>query len=107
MPAFRRPIAPPWIPVMNRPTTTTLAMDSTLRALAREYARDLFQRGYFSHTSKEGLSPFDRMRNAVSLSLPLNATFKAEAGYLNQYRFVRGGDDLVDHALPASITASF
>jgi uncharacterized protein YkwD/uncharacterized membrane protein required for colicin V production len=41
-----------------------LAMDSTLRALARDYARDLFMRGYFSHTSKEGLSPFDRMRHA-------------------------------------------
>ncbi len=41
-----------------------LAMDATLRALARSYALDLFARGYFSHTSKEGLSPFDRMRNA-------------------------------------------
>jgi len=47
-----------------------LAMDATLRALARDYARDLFARGYFSHTSKEGLSPFDRMRNAqVSYTL--------------------------------------
>ena len=37
------------------------------RAIMR---RDLFARGYFSHTSKEGLSPFDRMRNAqVSYSL--------------------------------------
>jgi uncharacterized protein YkwD len=41
-----------------------LAMDATLRQLARSYALDLFARGYFSHTSKEGLSPFDRMRNA-------------------------------------------
>jgi uncharacterized protein YkwD len=41
-----------------------LAMDATLRSLARSYALDLFARGYFSHTSKEGLSPFDRMRNA-------------------------------------------
>lgn len=41
-----------------------LAMDSALRAVARDYARDLLKRGYFSHTSKEGLSPFDRMRNA-------------------------------------------
>lgn len=41
-----------------------LAMDATLRSLARGYGLDLFTRGYFSHTSKEGLSPFDRMRNA-------------------------------------------
>jgi uncharacterized protein YkwD/uncharacterized membrane protein required for colicin V production len=41
-----------------------LAMDSTLRILGRDYARDLLMRGYFSHTSKEGLSPFDRMHNA-------------------------------------------
>ena len=41
-----------------------LAMDNVLRTLARDYGLDLLTRGYFSHTSKEGLSPFDRMHNA-------------------------------------------
>lgn len=39
-----------------------LKMDFNLRKLARDYAQDMLQRGYFSHYSPEGLSPFDRMR---------------------------------------------
>ncbi|KKS97867.1 MAG: hypothetical protein UV73_C0004G0009 [Candidatus Gottesmanbacteria bacterium GW2011_GWA2_43_14] len=35
-----------------------------LRELAREYAGDMFEKGYFSHYNKEGESPFDRMENA-------------------------------------------
>lgn len=38
-----------------------LKMDFRLRKLARDYAQDMLQRGYFSHYSPEGLSPFDRM----------------------------------------------
>lgn len=38
-----------------------LKMDTTLRKLARDYAQDMLQRGYFSHYSLEGVSPFDRM----------------------------------------------
>lgn len=41
-----------------------LIMDASLRNLAREYAKDMFARGYFSHYSPEGTSPFDRMDNA-------------------------------------------
>ncbi len=40
---------------------STLKMDPKLRDLAREYARDMFERGYFSHYNPEGQSPFDRM----------------------------------------------
>lgn len=32
-----------------------------LRDLARDYAKDMFGRGYFSHFNPEGQSPFDRM----------------------------------------------
>lgn len=39
-------------------------MDEGLRAVARAHARDMFERGYFSHFTPEGLSPFDRMRAA-------------------------------------------
>lgn len=39
----------------------TLSEDVTLRDVARKHCRDMFMRGYFSHYSPEGKSPFDRM----------------------------------------------
>ncbi|MBI2611470.1 CvpA family protein [Candidatus Gottesmanbacteria bacterium] len=39
-----------------------LLLDAALRTLARDYARDMFARGYFSHYNPEGESPFDRMK---------------------------------------------
>lgn len=39
----------------------SLVMDESLVVLAREYAKDMLARGYFSHYTPEGLSPFDRM----------------------------------------------
>lgn len=41
-----------------------LSADSKLTQLAREHARDMFVRGYFSHYTPEGLTPFDRMAKA-------------------------------------------
>lgn len=41
-----------------------LAEDVKLRDLARVYAKDMFERGYFSHFNPEGQSPFDRMGEA-------------------------------------------
>jgi uncharacterized protein YkwD len=41
-----------------------LTIDPALRDLARKYARDMFERGYFSHYNPEGMSPFDRMEQA-------------------------------------------
>lgn len=38
-----------------------LALSIKLRELSREYAKDMFARGYFSHYNPEGQSPFDRM----------------------------------------------
>jgi len=43
---------------------SALAPDETLRALARAHSSDMLMRGYFSHTSADGRSPFDRMRDA-------------------------------------------
>lgn len=40
---------------------TSLVMDERLTQLARSHSEDMFKRGYFSHYTKEGLSPFDRM----------------------------------------------
>lgn len=41
-----------------------LRMDDDLRGLARGHSEDMFTRGYFSHYTPEGLSPFDRMNGA-------------------------------------------
>ncbi len=41
-----------------------LVMDANLQVVARAHARDMLERGYFSHYTPEGLSPFDRMAAA-------------------------------------------
>lgn len=41
-----------------------LTMDERLRTLARDYSKNMFEKGYFSHYTPEGTSPFDRMDNA-------------------------------------------
>jgi uncharacterized protein YkwD len=41
-----------------------LEADPELTEVARRYSADMFARGYFSHTSLEGKSPFDRIREA-------------------------------------------
>ncbi|MCW3837369.1 DUF2490 domain-containing protein [Sphingomonas canadensis] len=49
---------------------------------------------------------YERMRNAVGISLPLGGKLRGEVGYLNQYRFGRAGKrDQMDHAL--TFTLSF
>lgn len=40
-----------------------LVMDEKLREVARKHSKDMFEKGYFSHTNKEGKSPFDRMHD--------------------------------------------
>jgi len=51
-------------------------------------------------------SGYERMRNAAGLSFGLGGKLRGEVGYLNQYRFGRGGRrDQMDHA--ATFTLSF
>lgn len=38
-----------------------LIFDDSLRDVARLHSRDMFEKGYFSHYTPDGLSPFDRM----------------------------------------------
>ncbi|MFH1832880.1 MAG: CvpA family protein [Candidatus Levyibacteriota bacterium] len=38
-----------------------LALDESLRQVARNHSQDMLQRGYFSHFTPEGFSPFDRL----------------------------------------------
>lgn len=49
----------------------------------------------------------DRMRNLVSISTPLGKRLSGEAGYLNQYGFVRNGTDTMDHVAYFALSASF
>lgn len=58
-------------------------------------------------TGFQAVSGLDRIRSAVSLSFPVSKAVKLEAGYLNQHRFVRRGEDRGDHALTASLAMSF
>ncbi len=41
-----------------------LVMDERLAKVGEEHARDMFARGYFSHNTPEGVTPFDRMNTA-------------------------------------------
>lgn len=41
-----------------------VAFDESLAQVARDHSQDMFRRGYFSHYTPDGLSPFDRMSNA-------------------------------------------
>ncbi len=41
-----------------------LVMDAKLQEVARTHSKDMFEQGYFSHTSLDGRSPFDRMHDA-------------------------------------------
>ncbi len=41
-----------------------LAPDPELTEVARAHSTDMFARGYFAHDTPEGLTPFDRMRDA-------------------------------------------
>ena len=47
-----------------------LYFDEELAEVARTHSKDMFQRGYFSHYSPEGKSPFDRIRkNGIQFSI--------------------------------------
>lgn len=43
---------------------SALSFDIKLQEVGRSHCEDMFRRGYFSHYTPEGLSPFDRMGNA-------------------------------------------
>lgn len=50
---------------------------------------------------------YERMRNIVGLSFPLGKAVTADVGYLNQYRFARGGARAqMDHALNIQLTVN-
>ena len=47
---------------------------------------------------------YERMRNAIGVSIPLGGKLRGEVGYLNQYRFGRAGKrDQMDHAFTLTL----
>jgi hypothetical protein len=58
-------------------------------------------------TSFQRQSGVDRMRNLASISGPLFGGMNAEAGYMNQHGFVRGGPDTSDNIAYFVLSASF
>ncbi len=58
-------------------------------------------------TAFQRVQGVDRMRNFAGVNVPLNRRIGAEVGYLNQYGFVRNGDDTVDHVAALTLSASF
>lgn len=58
-------------------------------------------------TSFQTVRGYERMRNAISLKLPVSKNFAVDAGYLNQHGFVRGAPDKSDHVLTAGLSMAF
>lgn len=58
----------------------------------------------FNDTGWGQRSGYERMRNAIGLSVPLSKHVTTDIGYLNQYRFGRAGKrDAMDHALTLAL----
>ncbi len=60
-----------------------------------------------SSTSFQRQKGLDRVRNLVSISGPLSGKVNAEAGYMNQHGFVRGGPDTSDNIAYFGLSANF
>ena len=60
----------------------------------------------FNATGFQKVTGYDRMRNAISVALPLNKNFSVDIGYLNQHGFVRNGPDTSDNVLTLGLSVS-
>lgn len=58
-------------------------------------------------TTFQRVDGLDRMRNAVSINVPVSKKFGIDFGYLNQHGFVRGAADTSDHVITLGLSASF
>lgn len=52
-------------------------------------------------------SGFERMRNFAGISVPVSKKISVEAGYLNQYFFIRNGEDQSDHVASLILSGNF
>ncbi|UYY60148.1 DUF2490 domain-containing protein [Sphingomonas sp. S2-65] len=77
--------------------------------LARNVALFASHESFFmANTTQWGQrAGYDRMRNLIGVTLPLVKDVSADIGYLNQYRFARGGAGAqMDHALSLTLTVN-
>jgi hypothetical protein len=58
-------------------------------------------------TNFQAKTGYDRMRNFIGISTPFARHAKLEIGYLNQYAFVRGRADTMDHVAAFSVGRTF
>jgi uncharacterized protein YkwD len=66
-----------------------VAMSEALRQGARAHAEDMAKRNYFSHSTPEGLSPFDRMRRAGISFVTAGENMGFSAGIADPVQAVR------------------
>lgn len=59
-----------------------------------------------NRTAFQRADGLDRVRSFIGISTPLAKNLTAEAGYLNQHTFVRGGPDTDDHVASVSMSLS-
>jgi hypothetical protein len=59
-----------------------------------------------NRTSFQRTAGLDRVRNLITISTPLSKSVTGEAGYLNQYGFVRRGEDTSDHVAYFAVSLS-
>jgi hypothetical protein len=58
-------------------------------------------------TPGQTVSGYDRMRNSISVKVPITKALSLETGYLNQYQFTRSAPNRMDHAATMTLGASF
>ncbi|MCC6925813.1 DUF2490 domain-containing protein [Novosphingobium sp.] len=61
----------------------------------------------FNNTAFQGNDGLDRMRNSISVSMPITKQITVEVGYLNQHTFAAHGTDNGDHVLTSGLSLSF
>lgn len=60
-----------------------------------------------NNTGFQGNDGLDRMRNSISVSMPITRQISVDLGYMNQHTFAAHGTDNGDHVLTSGLTLSF
>lgn len=60
-----------------------------------------------NNTAFQQVDDLERMRNSLTVTIPLSKKINLDLGYLNQHGFVPVGPDTHDHVLTTGISASF
>jgi len=71
---------------LNATPKQPLALNAALNTAARVHAQDMLNRNFFDHVTPEGVSPFDRMRNAgyIFLTAGENLAWRGTTGTIDE-----------------------